>query len=74
MTAVSPSLASPLLSEAVKEGESLCLFVDCDFFSYRETFPSQVTEWAPTTETRHNDIAGVSGCYGSWDETLKFPC
>jgi len=33
MTAESPSPASPLLSEAVKGGESLGLLVNSDFFS-----------------------------------------
>lgn len=73
MTALSLSPASPLLPKAVQEGASLCLFVNCAFFFYWETFPSQVMEWAPAIETRHNDIAGVGGC-GSRDEMLEFPC
>lgn len=41
MTAASLSPASLLLSKAVKEGESLCLFVGCDFFSAVNLAPAR---------------------------------
>lgn len=72
MTAASLSPASLLLSKAVKEGESLCLFVSCEFFSVVNLAPAK--SQMVTTEARHSGIAGGGGCYGHWGKTVKLLC